>query len=40
VLYAIALTAMLGYRITRSSHEDTLRELAAKSEELAHPPVV
>ena len=36
-LYAIALLAMSGYRITRATHAETLRQLAAKIEEITGP---
>jgi GPH family glycoside/pentoside/hexuronide:cation symporter len=35
-LYAIALVVLTGYRITRASHAETLRQLAAESEEVLH----
>jgi Na+/melibiose symporter-like transporter len=39
-LYATALILLLGYRITRKSHEETLAQLAAEAEEtLHHPPI-
>ncbi len=37
VLYGAALVLMLGYKITRESHAETLRLLAAEAEEAAHP---
>lgn len=36
-LHAIGLTLLLGYRINRASHQETLTRLAAEAEELAHP---
>jgi Na+/melibiose symporter-like transporter len=36
-LYVVALSLMLGYRITRKSHEETLATLAAEAEEIQHP---
>jgi Na+/melibiose symporter-like transporter len=36
-LHAIGLTLLLGYRINRASHQETLRELAAEAEEIQHP---
>jgi Na+/melibiose symporter-like transporter len=36
-LHTIGLTLLLGYRINRASHEETLRELAAEAEEVQHP---
>ena len=36
-LYTLGLLLMLGYRITRASHEETLTLLAAEAEQLAHP---
>ncbi|HEX3918899.1 MAG TPA: MFS transporter [Caulobacteraceae bacterium] len=33
-LYSVALLLMLGYRITRESHQETLRQLAAQVEEV------
>ena len=36
-LYAIAFVLLGGYKITRASHAETLRELTAEAEELAHP---
>ena len=36
-LHAIGLTLLLGYRINRASHQETLAQLAAEAEELAHP---
>ena len=36
-LHAVGLTLLLGYRINRASHQETLRQLAAEAEELAHP---
>ena len=32
VLYGVATLLLLGYRITRSSHADTLRKLAAAAD--------
>ena len=37
VLYGAALVLMLGYKITRESHAETRRLLAAEAEEAAHP---
>jgi len=37
ILHAIGLTLLLGYRINRASHRETLRQLAAEAEEVAHP---
>jgi Na+/melibiose symporter-like transporter len=39
VLYAIALTLMLGYKITRASHAETLRLLASEAEQIHLSPV-
>ena len=36
-LYGVGLLLMLGYRITRESHEETLMLLAAEAEKVAHP---
>jgi len=36
-LYAAALILLTGYKITRSSHHETLRQLAAEAEEVVHP---
>jgi Na+/melibiose symporter-like transporter len=36
-LYACAITLIFGYKITRSSHYDTLAQLAANAEQTAHP---
>ena len=36
-LHAIGLTLLLGYKINRASHQETLRQLAAEAEEAAHP---
>jgi Na+/melibiose symporter-like transporter len=36
-LYGLALLFLLGYRITRASHQETLRLLAAEAEQLANP---
>jgi GPH family glycoside/pentoside/hexuronide:cation symporter len=36
-LYLFAIALMLGYRITRQSHEETLATLAAEAEEIRHP---
>jgi GPH family glycoside/pentoside/hexuronide:cation symporter len=36
-LYGLALLFLLGYRITRASHQETLRQLAAAAEQLANP---
>ena len=36
-LYAAAFLLLLGYRITRTTHAETLRQLAAEAEEAAHP---
>jgi Na+/melibiose symporter-like transporter len=36
-LYGLALLFLLGYRITRASHQETLRLLAADAEQLANP---
>jgi glycoside/pentoside/hexuronide:cation symporter, GPH family len=35
VLYGLALIFLMGYRITRASHQDTLRRLAAEAERVA-----
>jgi Na+/melibiose symporter-like transporter len=37
LLFTVALTLLLGYRITRASHEETVRQLAAEAEEAIHP---
>ena len=37
VLYGLALTFLMGYRITRASHQETLQRLAAEAEQLASP---
>jgi Na+/melibiose symporter-like transporter len=36
-LYTVALLLMFGYRITRASHQETLRQLAAEMEQITHP---
>ena len=36
-LHAVGLTLLLGYRINRASHHETLRQLAAEAEQAAHP---
>jgi Na+/melibiose symporter-like transporter len=36
-LHAVGLTLLLGYGINRASHQETLRQLAAEAEEVAHP---
>ena len=36
VLYGLALTLLMGYRITRASHQETLRSLAAEAERVAN----
>ena len=36
-LHAVGLTLLLGYKINRASHQETLRQLAAEAEEVAHP---
>jgi GPH family glycoside/pentoside/hexuronide:cation symporter len=36
-LYVVAIVVMLGYRITRQSHQETLATLAAEAEETQHP---
>jgi Na+/melibiose symporter-like transporter len=36
-LYALAILLMTGYRITRATHAETLRQLAAEAEEAIHP---
>ena len=36
-LYALAILLMTGYRITRATHTETLRQLAAEAEEAIHP---
>ena len=35
VLYGVALVLMFGYKITRDSHQETLRKLAADAEAVA-----
>ncbi|MFI4976299.1 MAG: MFS transporter [Caulobacterales bacterium] len=35
-LYASAIILLTGYKITRATHQETLRQLAAESEEAAH----
>jgi Na+/melibiose symporter-like transporter len=37
-LYIIGLTLLMGYRITRASHAETLSLLAAKAEAVAGDP--
>ncbi len=39
-LYSLSLLLLLGYRITRQTHEETLARLAAEAEELQHHPAV
>jgi Na+/melibiose symporter-like transporter len=36
-LYGLALLFLMGYRITRASHQETLRRLAASAEQVANP---
>jgi Na+/melibiose symporter-like transporter len=36
-LHAVGLTLLLGYRINRASHQETLRQLAAETEEAIRP---
>lgn len=36
-LYAVAVTLIFGYKISRSSHQETLAQLAANAEQVAHP---
>ncbi len=36
-LYVISIVLLFGYRITRQSHAETVRLLAAEAEELKHP---
>jgi GPH family glycoside/pentoside/hexuronide:cation symporter len=36
LLYVGALLLLTGYRITRATHNETLRQLAAESEEATH----
>jgi len=36
-LYGLALIFLMGYRITRASHQETLQRLAAEAEQLANP---
>ena len=36
-LHAVGLSLLLGYRINRATHHETLRQLAAEAEEAAHP---
>lgn len=35
-LHAVGLTLLLGYKINRASHQETLRQLAAEAEEAVH----
>jgi len=35
-LHAVGLTLLLGYRINRASHDETLRQLAAEAEQAVH----
>jgi len=37
ILYGLALLFLMGYRITRASHQETLRRLAAEVEQVTHP---
>ena len=37
ILYGLALLFLMGYRITRASHQETLQRLAAEAEQLANP---
>jgi glycoside/pentoside/hexuronide:cation symporter, GPH family len=37
ILYGLALTFLMGYRITRASHKETLERLAANAEQAANP---
>ena len=37
VLHAIGMTLLMGYKINRASHQETLRLLAAEAEEAVHP---
>jgi Na+/melibiose symporter-like transporter len=37
ILYGLALTFLMGYRITRASHQETLERLAANAEQAANP---
>lgn len=37
VLYTVAIVLLTGYRITRATHAETLRRLAAEAEEAAQP---